>query len=139
MKKTNIIISASILLAFGLTGCSESVSSPTPTVSSNGSAPATPFGPPQSDPASTILATPEATAPTPPSKAEQATAKAIADKAKIEELTTLAKEAEERLAKAPADSDDAARAAEEAQALKQSVETAKAAAEKSALEAAKTK
>lgn len=137
MKKTNLVISVSILLAIGLTGCSESA--PSPTVSATGSAPATPFGPPQSDPASTIIATTESTAPMPPSKAEQATAKAVADKAKIEELTTLAKEAEERLAKAPAGSDDAARAAEEAQALKQSVETAKITAEKSAAEAAKLK
>lgn len=137
MKKTNLIISASILLAIGLTGCSEST--PSPTVSSNASAPATPFGPPPSDPTSTILTTPEASPPSGPSKAEQATANAVADKAKVEELTILAKEAEERLTKAPADSDDAARAAEEVQALKQSVETAKVAAEKSAAEAAKTK
>lgn len=150
MKKTKLAISTAIFLAVSLTGCSESSNrtsltpAPTPTVSSTGyafttpSASVGPLQPAQPDPSVTFLITPEATAPTPPSKSEQIAAKAKTDIAKADELATLAKDAEERLTKIPAGTADAARAAEEAQSLKQSAETARKEAEKSAKEITKT-
>lgn len=153
MKKATLIISTSILLAIGLTGCAESSNKTTPTQSESSSpmtsptgsaspAPLSPVGPvapSQPEPSGTLITTPQAAAPTPPSKSEQVTAKAVADKTVADELTALAKAAEERLAKVPVGSADAARAAEEAQSLNQSAEKARATAEKSAAEATKVK
>jgi PBP1b-binding outer membrane lipoprotein LpoB len=133
VKKTKLAIA--IFLAIGLTGCSGSSSdrtnltpAPTPTVSSTGSAfndPSASQEPLQPNPSATLLVTSEPNAPTPPSRSEQAIVKAKTDKIKADELATLAKEAEERLTKIPAGTADAARAAEEAQSLKQSAETAR--------------
>lgn len=151
MKKIKLAISTATFLAISLTGCSGSsdranlTPAPTPTVSSTGSAFTSPsasvgpFQPAQPDPSVTLLITPEVTAPTPSSKSEQAAVKAKTDKTKADELATLAKDAEERLTKIPAGTADAARAAEEAQSLKQSAETARKEAERSAKEVAKTR
>jgi hypothetical protein len=54
-------------------------------------------------------------------------------------LETSAKAADERLAKAPAGTQEAAQAAEEAQSLHQAAETARINAEKNSIEASETK
>lgn len=141
MKKISLVLSTSILLAVSLTGCaSESSNQPSPSPTATTAGPVEPLGPAQSIPSGAVLATPTAVA-TAPSKAEQVTVKAEQDKAKSDQLETLAKAADEKLAKAPAGSADAARAAEEAQALNQSAVAARIVADHAAAEAeaAKTK